>query len=252
MLQRIIVDCRPAAANGVVGSRQAATGGAGGRVPSDAESATLRPMPGHSCRFPEPSACIDWPVVDGDVTLWPSAFDTVEADALYAELMEGIDWQTEDVVIFGRRQRVPRLVAWHGERQARYTYSGTPHEPLPWTPALSAVRRRVTTLCGFDFNSVLLNRYRDGRDGMGWHADDERELGRNPVIASVSFGDVRRFRLKHRRRPEHRLDLDLPHGSVLLMSGSLQHHWLHALPKTDRPCGERINLTWRRIFTTSA
>jgi alkylated DNA repair dioxygenase AlkB len=208
-------------------------------------------MPVQSCRFPEPLACIQWPVVDGDVSLWPSAFDTVEADALYAALVEGIDWQTEDVVIFGRRQRVPRLVAWHGERQARYTYSGTLHEPLPWTPALSTVRRRVTALCGFDFNSVLLNRYRDGLDGMGWHADDEPELGRNPVIASVSFGEVRRFRLKHRRRPEHRLDMDLPHGSVLLMSGSLQHHWLHALPKTDRPCGERINLTWRRIFTTS-
>jgi alkylated DNA repair dioxygenase AlkB len=117
--------------------------------------------------------------------------------------------------------------------------------------ALAALRERVCAAAGSGFNSVLCNLYRDGHDSMGMHSDSERELGQDPVIASVSFGEVRRFRLKHRRRPEHRLDMELPHGSVLLMSGSLQHHWLHALPKTDRPCGERINLTWRRIFTTS-
>jgi len=209
-------------------------------------------MPSQTSLLTDAPARVDWPVADGHVSLWPRAFAAREADALYAALLEGIDWLTEDVVIFGRRQRVPRLVAWHGYPGARYTYSGTLHEPSPWTPELAAVRRRVSELCRCDFNSVLLNRYRDGRDGMGWHADDETELGTDPAIASVSFGEVRRFRLRHRRRPEQRLDLDLPHGSVLLMSGPLQHHWVHALPKTSRPCGGRINLTWRRIGATGA
>jgi alkylated DNA repair dioxygenase AlkB len=94
---------------------------------------------------------------------------------------------------------------------------------------------------------VLLNLYRDGRDGMGWHADDEPELGRNPVIASVSLGAERRFCLRHRRRRDLKIDLPLPHGSLLCMSGATQHHWLHALPKTRRPAGERINLTLRQV-----
>jgi alkylated DNA repair dioxygenase AlkB len=105
----------------------------------------------------------------------------------------------------------------------------------------------VRELSGAEFNAVLLNLYRDGRDGMGWHADDEPELGRNPVIASVSLGATRRFCLRHRRRRDLKLDLPLPHGSLLLMAGATQHHWLHALPKTQRPVGERINLTFRRV-----
>jgi alkylated DNA repair dioxygenase AlkB len=105
----------------------------------------------------------------------------------------------------------------------------------------------VRQLAGAEFNAVLLNFYRDGRDGMGWHADDEPELGRNPVIASVSLGAPRRFCLRHRRRQDLKLDLELPHGSLLAMAGALQHHWVHALPKTRRSVGERINLTFRRV-----
>ncbi len=150
-------------------------------------------------------------------------------------------------MIFGRPRLVPRLVAWHGDPGATYTYSGTPHEPLPWTPALEQVRRRVQELSGLQFNAVLLNLYRDGRDGMGWHADDEPELGPDPAIASVSLGAVRRFCLRHRRRKGLRTDLSLPHGSLLLMTGATQGHWVHALPKTAVPVGERINLTFRRV-----
>jgi alkylated DNA repair dioxygenase AlkB len=105
----------------------------------------------------------------------------------------------------------------------------------------------VGELSGTEFNAVLLNLYRDGRDGMGWHADDEPELGRNPVIASVSLGAPRRFCLRHRRRKDLKLDLELPRGSLLVMAGPMQHHWVHALPKTRRPVGERINLTFRRV-----
>jgi alkylated DNA repair dioxygenase AlkB len=195
------------------------------------------------------SAPTEWQIEDGRVRLWPRAFDVGTADRLYDSLLDEIDWQTEDILIFGQRRRVPRLVAWCGDPAVHYTYSGTTHASSPWTPALFAIRDRVFELSGVRFNSVLLNRYRDGRDGMGWHADDEPELGRDPVIVSVSLGDVRRFKLRHRRRREQGLDLDLAHVSVLEMSGPLQHNWLHALPKTSRQCKGRINLTWRCIIS---
>jgi len=184
---------------------------------------------------------------DGEARYWPAAFDAGEAAELFVALRRGIDWREEEILMFGRRVPVPRRVAWHGDPGAGYTYSGTDHRPQPWTPELERIRDRVRTLTGAEFNAVLLNLYRDGRDGMGWHADDEPELGPNPVIASVSFGATRRFCLRHRRRREVRLDLPLPHGSLLVMSGATQHHWVHALPKTASAVGERINLTFRRV-----
>lgn len=202
-------------------------------------------MPGETAAIA--AECLDLELVDGEGRLWPAAFAPDEASSLFDALRTKIDWQQEEILIFGRRRRVPRLVAWHGDPGARYVYSGTDHVPRPWTVELARLRRRVSALTGVDFNAVLLNLYRDGRDGMGWHADDEPELGRNPVIASVSLGAVRRFCLRHRRRKDLRLDLDLPHGSLLCMSGPTQHHWVHALPKTRRPVGERINLTLRRV-----
>jgi len=192
-------------------------------------------------------ASLDLALVDGVARLWPAAFGPGEAADLFDSLRAGIHWQQEEIVIFGQRRRVPRLVAWHGDAGASYRYSGTDHDPEPWTPALARVRARVHELSGTEFNAVLLNLYRDGRDGMGWHADDEPELGRNPVIASVSLGVPRRFCLRHRRRKDLKLDLELPQGSLLVMAGPLQHHWAHALPKTRRPVGERINLTFRRV-----
>ena len=187
------------------------------------------------------------PLEDADIRFWPVALAVEEASELLDRLLTGIDWQHEEVLIFGQRRPVPRLVAWHGDPGASYTYSGTPHQPLPWTPALELVRERVLSLTGCAFNSVLLNRYRDGRDGMGWHSDDEPELGRDPVIASVSLGAPRRFCLRHRRRKDQRLDVSLGHGSLLLMAGATQHHWVHAVPKTALPVGPRVNLTFRQI-----
>jgi alkylated DNA repair dioxygenase AlkB len=187
---------------------------------------------------------------DAELCLWPAAFTDAEARGLFAELRSTIGWRQEQVLVFGRRHPVPRLVAWHGDPGAHYTYSGASHAPLPWTPALARIRARVQALVSHEFNAVLLNLYRDGRDGMGWHADDEPELGLDPVIASVSLGATRRFCLRNRRRRERRMDLSLANGSLLLMSGATQHHWVHAVPKTTLPVGERINLTFRHVALT--
>lgn len=184
---------------------------------------------------------------DADVRLWPQALTAAEADTLFASLRARIQWQAEDIVIFGQRRRVPRLVAWHGDPGTGYTYSGTMHEPQPWTPELRRLLDRVQALTGHPYNSVLLNLYRDGNDGMGWHADDEPELGRNPVIASVSLGATRRFKLRHRRQRDATATIELRHGDVLLMAGTTQHTYVHAVPKTARAVGERINLTLRCI-----
>jgi len=204
-------------------------------------------MPPQNLSLPigaEPRA-LDLP--DADVRWWPRAFAAEEADRLYAALRAGIDWQQEEILIFGKRRRVPRLVAWHGDPAATYTYSGTMHTPRPWTDELLLIRGRLQSLTGHRYNSVLLNLYRDGRDGMGWHADDEPELGPAPAIASLSLGATRRFRLRHRRRRELACALDLAHGDLLLMSGGTQHAWQHALAKTARLVGERINLTYRWV-----
>jgi alkylated DNA repair dioxygenase AlkB len=181
---------------------------------------------------------------DGAAFLYPDALPQAEADRLFAELRGGIEWRQEVASLMGRRVTIPRLTAWHGA--TGYVYSGIRLTPAPWTPPLLALKALAEGLAGQIFNSVLLNLYRDGRDSVSWHADNEPGLGRDPVIASLSLGAVRRFQLKHRRLPE-RLTLDLPHGSCLIMAGATQHHWLHQLPKTARPVGPRINLTFRRM-----
>lgn len=192
----------------------------------------------------------DIPLRDGKLTWHADAFPPAESIALFAELRETLPWHQEELMIFGRERPVPRLVSWHGDPDARYAYSGVRHEPAPWTPALTRVREHVQQLAGSRFNSVLANLYRDGRDGMGWHSDDEPELGQNPVIASVSFGATRRFRLRHRRERTLTHALELTDGSVLVMAGATQHHWQHSITKTARPVGPRINLTYRQIAET--
>lgn len=169
-----------------------------------------------------------------------------DADRLLAALQGEIAWRQEVATIMGRKVPIPRLTAWHGE--AGYVYSGIAMAPAPWTPALVDLKACAEHHAGQGFNSALLNFYRDGRDSVAWHADNEPGLGRDPVIASLSLGAVRRFHLKHRRSGE-RLSLDLGHGSCLVMAGATQHHWLHQVPKTARPVGPRINLTFRRMVT---
>jgi alkylated DNA repair dioxygenase AlkB len=171
-----------------------------------------------------------------------------EAGQLLAELKASVAWEQRSIRLFGQLVPQPRLTAWYGDPAAHYSYSGLHWLPQPWTPGLLALRQRVEAATNARFNSVLLNLYRDGRDSMGWHADDEPELGPAPTIASISLGARRRFRLRPRAGlAAAPLSLDLPAGSLLLMRGPTQQHWQHALPKTSRPVGPRLNLTFRWV-----
>ena len=173
--------------------------------------------------------------------------DPERTEAWRIRLREEIPWERHRLKMFGRTIDAPRLSCWVGDAETVYTYSRTRFVPHPWTPALAELRRDVETACDARFNSVLCNLYRDGNDAMGWHSDNEPELGREPVIASLSFGATRRFRLRHRTDPSLRLDIDLPSGSLLLMRGPTQQNYRHDLPRTKRAVGERINLTFRLI-----
>ena len=184
---------------------------------------------------------------DGELYLIKQFYRLPEADQLFVTLQTGLDWQEESIFIFGRWVKVPRLMCWYGDADAYYRYSGVNHQPLPWNAALQSVRAQVERQCRCTFNSVLANLYRDGLDSMGCHADDEKELGLNPVIASLSLGDERLFKLHHKKRKET-VDIVLGHGDLLVMAGALQHHWLHSVPKTKKLKTPRINLTFRSIL----
>jgi alkylated DNA repair dioxygenase AlkB len=182
-----------------------------------------------------------------DVILARGALDGVAADAAFAALRDEIPWRQEHLRMFGSVIPVPRLEAWIADDGLEYTYSGIAHTPQPWTPTVVAMRELCDRLAGASFNSVLCNLYRDGNDGVDWHADDEREFGRNPVIASVSLGATRRF--DFRRVDDHavRVGVDLHHGDVVIMRGTTQELWRHRIPKTRAHVGERINLTFRTV-----
>ena len=170
-------------------------------------------------------------------------FPPAEADALFAWLRKGISWRQEGSA--GRK--FPRLTSWFADSGISYRYSGVTHLAIPWVPQLLAIKEHIEAAAGTCWNSLLLNLYRDGRDSIGFHADDEPELGVNPIIGSISFGAERTFVLKHPQSGD-RLKYVLPHGSLLVMGGATQHHWRHGVPKTTRPVGSRINLTFRRIL----
>jgi alkylated DNA repair dioxygenase AlkB len=181
---------------------------------------------------------------DGLVRLYEEALGPADGHRLFDQLTASIAWRQEIATVMGRRVPIPRLTAWHGE--AGYVYSGIKMTPMPWNRPLLEIKRVAEACAGQAFNSVLLNLYRDGRDSVSWHADNEPGLGRNPVIASISLGAIRRFQMKH-RGTSRRVALDLRHGSCLVMAGTTQHHWLHQVPKTARPVGSRINLTFRTM-----
>ncbi|MDY0342247.1 MAG: alpha-ketoglutarate-dependent dioxygenase AlkB [Lentimicrobium sp.] len=187
------------------------------------------------------------PLNGGRLDYYPSFLSVEDAQRLMQQLIQEINWGSEKFVIFGKTYESPRLIAWYGEAGAHYSYSGIQHSPEPFTEILLQVKQRIEQLTGHAFNSVLLNWYRSGADSMGWHADDEKALGVNPVIASLSLGQTRNLRF--RRKDNHRssFHVSLQTGSLLLMSGELQHHWQHALPKSKKPMESRINLTFRLI-----
>lgn len=178
----------------------------------------------------------------------PDFVSAAEADSLFDRLRQTVPWEQQEISLFGRRQPVPRLTCWFGS--AAYEYSGITNVAHRWTPDLIDLRRAVEGAAGARFNSCLANYYRNGRDSVGWHSDDEAELGPRPIIASVSLGAVRRFRLRHRRSGTVR-DLDLLSGSLLVMWGDCQAEWQHCVPKRLGLAEARINLTFRS-FETSA
>jgi alkylated DNA repair dioxygenase AlkB len=185
---------------------------------------------------------------DGELYLIKQFYSLLESDLLFTALETGLAWQEETIFIFGKWVKVPRLMCWYGDPDAIYQYSGVKHQPKPWSAALQSVRVTVEQQCQWSFNSVLANLYRHGQDSMGCHADDEKELGHNPLIASLSLGDERLFKLHHKKTKEI-VDITLGHGDLLIMAGSLQHHWMHSIPKTKRLKTPRINLTFRKILS---
>ncbi|AKK68959.1 alpha-ketoglutarate-dependent dioxygenase AlkB family protein [Xanthomonas translucens] len=182
-----------------------------------------------------------------DLRWLPGWLAPAEAAVLFAHLLTAVNWEVHRIRLFGKLVDSPRLSCWIGDAQASYRYSGTRFAPHPWPPALQPLRERLAAETGVAFNSVLANRYRDGRDAMGWHSDDETELGPHLLIASLSLGATRRFVLRHRQQPALRQALELSAGGLLLMGGETQRLYRHALPRTAKPVGERINLTFRNI-----
>lgn len=187
---------------------------------------------------------------DGCVQYWPEFLSRESADQLSHELHDAVPWENDVCILFGRRIITGRKVAWYADDRLAYRYSGSTKTGLPWTSALQTLRQKVQGSLGVSFNSCLLNLYENGSQGMGWHSDDERSLGKQPLIASVSLGAVRKFAFKHRVTRET-VSIFLAHGSLLLMSGETQHHWVHSLPKTKTVSSERINLTFRTIHLVS-
>ena len=209
-------------------------------------------------------------VADGALRLYPRLFSAEESKRYLDVLKEEVDWKSERITLFGRSIALPRMTAWFGDAGMRYTYSGISVQPVGWTRTLLQIRARIEEVTTSTFNSVLLNYYRDGRDSVSWHSDDEPELGSDPVIGSVSFGSERPFYLRHKaaraaspqpiqepvREPAPKggqgrlkLTLCLPNGSYLEMGAGIQRNWTHQLPKRPKLTEERINLTFRRILS---
>lgn len=183
---------------------------------------------------------------DGDVIYFVKILEKDRADFYFERLMETIDWKQDEVIIFGKRIITRRKTGWYGEKEYEYTYSKITRKAKLWTPELKELKNLVEEKTGLEFNSCLLNLYHSGEEGMSWHSDAEAELGKDPAIASLSLGADRKFVLKHKISKE-KASVELEHGSLLLMKGETQKHWLHSLPKTKKVKDPRINLTFRKI-----
>lgn len=189
-------------------------------------------------------------IPDAEVTYYAGFFSETKATKYYMQLVEKVDWVQNKIKMYGKENWVPRMEAWYGDKGINYTYSGITQEPKPWMEELLEIKSAIEPIAQTVFNSVLINFYRDGQDRVGWHSDDEKELGETPIIGSVSLGATRKFKLRHRNFQENRQQtaLDLENGSVLLMKGDTQKHWKHEIPRTALPVGGRINLTFRDII----
>jgi alkylated DNA repair dioxygenase AlkB len=183
---------------------------------------------------------------DGEVHYFGRLITPKQADEYYNELMSNIAWENDQAIIFGKRIITKRKVAWYGDKPFQYTYSKITKQALPWTPALKEIKDIAEKESGESYNSCLLNLYHTGEEGMAWHSDAEKDLKKNGAIASLSFGAERKFAFKHKKSAEL-VNVFLEHGSLLVMKGETQTHWLHRLPPTTKINSPRINLTFRTI-----
>ena len=188
---------------------------------------------------------------DAELQMFSPHFPIEIAEELFHRLKDNIPWVQNRIKFYGKESLVPRLESWHGDMGMSYSYSGIQMKAKPWTDELLEIKKSIEPIAGISFNSVLINYYRNGKDRVAWHSDDEKELGKNPVIASVSLGAERKFKFRHKKYKANQLkhEILLQNGSLLLMSGPTQHHWLHEIPRTAKPIGPRINLTFRVIKT---
>lgn len=184
---------------------------------------------------------------DGEVQYFPSLFSFDESNDFLNRLQTEIAWRHEPIRIFGKSVMQPRLTALYGDSEKEYRYSGLLMKPMAWTQALLEIKKGIEALSNVTFTTALLNQYRNEKDSMGWHRDNEKELGLNPVIGSVSLGAPRNFQMRHYYEKNLKESIDLEHGSFLLMRGPTQHFWEHCLPKRSKSCQPRINITFRVI-----
>jgi len=196
--------------------------------------------------FPNEKIVLNLP--DAVFEYYPNFFNTEKADELFKKLIEETHWQQDNITIFGKTHLQPRLTALYGNEGKPYSYSNIVMHPHQWNSLLTFIKEKIEETCNHSFTTVLINRYRNEKDSNGWHADNEKELGRNPIIASVSFGEERIFQLKHNTNKDAKLSLTLKHGSLLLMKEGSQIHYKHQIPKASNQKKERINLTFRSIL----
>lgn len=194
--------------------------------------------------FPQEKIVFDLP--DAEIEYHPSLFNSEKSHELFELLKKEIPWQHDEITVYGKKHLQPRLTSLFGNDGKPYGYSNIIMQPNRWNPLLMFIKNEVEVICNENFTTVLLNYYRDGKDSNGWHADNEKELGRNPIIASVSFGAERVFQLKH-NVTNQRQNINLEDGSLLVMKGATQHFWKHQIPKSSKEIGARINLTFRII-----
>jgi alkylated DNA repair dioxygenase AlkB len=182
-------------------------------------------------------------IPDAELTLWEHFFSRNEADQFYQNLLVESPWKQEEITVYDKTHLTPRMIVWYGKNR-------DPEKPVrPLTPTLESIKKRVEETSGISFTSVLVNLYRDGKDGVGWHRDHERELGPRPIVASVSFGETRPFEIRHKFNKQiNKMRIPLHHGSFLLMGGLMQHFWEHQIPKTAKLIKPRINLTFRIVY----
>ena len=187
-------------------------------------------------------------LIGASITYYPNFWTESECGFYFNDLMKSISWKSDKIKVFGKLYNQPRLTSLHSDNANPYSYSGIKMLPYKMNESLKKIRQKISMVCNEEFSSVLINLYRDGNDSNGWHADDEKELGVNPTIASVSLGEERYFQMKHKNLKIEPIKFKLKNGSLLIMSGTTQTEWYHKIPKTSKKISSRINLTFRKIF----